>query len=73
MNKSKYDSIFIEHKIKLQEIKNDNKDEKNTKKQEIKTDNKDEKNTKNYDYYYDYVIYDRAKINLLYIAKIQIP
>ena len=58
MNKSKYDSIFIEHKIKLQEIKNDNKDEKNT---------------KNYDYYYDYVIYDRAKINLLYIAKIQIP
>ena len=58
MNKSKYDSIFIEHKIKLQEIK---------------TDNKDEKNTKNYDYYYDYVIYDREKINLLYIAKIQIP
>ena len=73
MNKSKYDSIFIEHKIKLQEIKSDNIDEKNTKKQVIKTDNKDEKNTKNYDYYYDYVIYDRAKINLLYIAKIQIP
>lgn len=57
----KYDSICIKHKIKLI---NDEEDEDE--------EEKDEKD-KNYDEYYDYVVYNLAKINLLYLAKIEIP
>ena len=53
----KYDSICIRHKVKL--IIDDGQEEDNS--------------IKKYDEYYDYVIYDMSKINLLYLAKIQIP
>ena len=53
----KYDSICIRHKVKL--IIDDDQEEDNS--------------IKKYDEYYDYVIYDMSKINLLYLAKIQIP
>ena len=54
-----YDSLCIERRIKL--IKNKDEEEEENEK------------TRNYDYYCDYIIYDLTKINLLYIAKIQIP
>lgn len=61
----KYDSIFIEHKIKLLEDKNENDEEKDEEEENDKP--------KPHDSYCDYVVYDLDKINLLYIAKILIP
>ena len=61
----KYDSIFIEHKIKLLEDKNENEEEKDEEEENDKP--------KPHDSYCDYVVYDLDKINLLYIAKILIP
>ena len=51
-----FDSVCIEHKIKL---------------------TFDEENSEDYDHdydtYCDYIVYDKKKINLLYLAKIEIP
>ena len=60
----KYDSIFIEHKIRLLDDKDKDKDNE---------EEEEEEEEKPCDYYCDYVVYDLNKINLLYIAKIQIP
>ena len=51
-----FDSVCIEHKIKL------TVDEENS-----------EDYDHDYDIYCDYIVYDKKKINLLYLAKIEIP
>ena len=51
-----YDSVCIEHKIKLL-IDDENSEDFNL----------------DYDIYCDYIVYDLKKINLLYLAKIEIP
>ena len=61
----KYDSIFIEHKIKLLEDKNE--------KDKVEEEEEENDKPKPHDSYCDYVVYDLDKINLLYIAKILIP
>lgn len=54
--KGRYDSVCIQHKIKLLMDEDDSED--------FDLD---------YDIYCDYIVYDIDKINLLYLAKIEIP
>ena len=55
--KKDYDSVYIEHKIKLIESFIDDKSKKEYK----------------YDSYCDYIVYNLDKIKLVYLAKIEIP